>query len=75
MGNTVMGSDEIKFITDQLGRVCATDNLYVVAPNLFPSCSSGAVSLLLTLSVMGERLANHWFGMGLSALFSLLTRG
>ncbi|EED36931.1 glucose-methanol-choline oxidoreductase [Luminiphilus syltensis NOR5-1B] len=57
MGGTVMGNDESASVTDHMGRVHDTDNLYVAGPSLFPS--TGAVNPTFTLSALASRQADH----------------
>jgi len=57
MGGTVMGRDEQHSVTDPVGRVHDTDNLYVSGPSLFPS--SGAVNPTFTLSAIASMQVEH----------------
>lgn len=65
MGGTVMGTDEALSVTDSMGRVHDTDNLYVSGPSLFPS--SGAVNPTFTLTALAERQADHLLRLPLAS--------
>ena len=62
MGGAVMGSKEQTSVTDDLGLVHGTDNLYVVGPSLFPT--SGAVNPTFTVSALAYRTAEHLIKTG-----------
>ncbi|MDE0840814.1 MAG: GMC family oxidoreductase [Porticoccaceae bacterium] len=57
MGGAVMGNDAATSVTDDLGKVHGTDNLYVVGPSTFPT--SGAVNPTFTVSALALRTAEH----------------
>ncbi|MDE0762485.1 MAG: GMC oxidoreductase [Cellvibrionales bacterium] len=57
MGGAVMGSDPELSVTNDLGKVHHTDNLYVVGPSTFPT--SGAVNPTFTVSALAYRTAEH----------------
>lgn len=57
MGGAVMGSDEKTSVTDDLGLVHGTGNLYVVGPSVFPT--SGAVNPTFTVSALAYRTAEY----------------
>ena len=60
MGGAVMGNDPAQSVTNAVGRVHDTDNLYIAGPALFPS--SGAVNPTFTLTAMASRQADHLLG-------------
>ena len=57
MGGAVMGSEEKTSVTDDLGLVHGTGNLYVVGPRVFPT--SGAVNPTFTVSALAYRTAEY----------------
>ena len=60
MGGAVMGNDPAQSVTNAVGRVHDTDNLYIAGPALFPS--SGAVNPTFTLTAMASRQADYLLG-------------
>ncbi len=52
-----MGSEHELSVTNDLGKVHHTDNLYVVGPSTFPT--SGAVNPTFTVSALAYRTAEH----------------
>ena len=62
MGGAVMGSKEQTSVTDDLGLVHGTDNLYVVGPSVLPT--SGSVNPAFTVSALACRTAQHLIKTG-----------